>query len=672
MKIALFDLNHSTRGIHTNTVSLGLGLIIKYLKKTVDREFDIKMFKNPEKTMNILKSWVPDIVGITQYVWNSELNLYFASLVKQINPDCLVVAGGPNLEISKFGKISFLKNRPFVDICIAYDGEIPFVEIVNRLLSGETASKIKKNPVSGAYSLDLDSGNLLDAVNPPPRLSSLDVFGPLYENGIFDEQLNDGFHPFVQTHRGCPFQCTFCHTSDSYYSRMLFLSPDIFKRDMDYLGNRFAGQHNIILYIANTNMSLFKEDFPIAEIIREIQKKYDWPRIINVNSGKDPKKLLDMLSIIKFQPGIALQTLTPNVLENIKRKNLPFKNFIVFQNEVLKKTGEVSATELILCLPGETKETFFESLKEVLNSGIQNIVIYSLMNLKGTPLSSEEHARLNGHIIRHRVVPRQFSLINGKKILDTEEVIVGTNTISFEDYLEIRGLSFTITTFFSSAELIPLKKLMIECGLDIAQWVFGVHERLSEFPDIYSNYKNFMKETEDELFPTREAILEFFDKKENYEALCSGRLGDNLLRKYKCIALSKNYESFLELAISEAGELLNGCAEKDKSDSLLKDMFLFLSTRNLKQALENKTMNISKNYNLKYNIPAWLQHTDSSLRLQDFHGSYNYMVMFTDKIRSRFSDFIKMNRDYDLSLQMLYRDGHIKDFWPSWILLNKK
>ena len=220
---------------------------------------------------------------------------------------------------------------------------------------------------------------------------------------------------------------------------MIFQSPEIFKQDMEYLGKRFSGKHNVLLYIANTNMSQFNQDFPIAYIIREIQEKYDWPRFINVNSGKDTQRLLKMLSIIKFQPGIALQTLTPIVLKNIKRKNIPFKDFVSFQRETMLKTGETSTTELILCLPGETKKSFIETLKTVMNSGVQNIVIYTLMKLKGTPLSSDENAKSYGYVTRHRVVLRQFSIVNGTKVLDTEEVIVGTSQMPYTDYIELRG-----------------------------------------------------------------------------------------------------------------------------------------------------------------------------------------------------------------------------------------
>lgn len=669
MKIALLDLNHTTRGVHNNTVPLGLGLISRYLQKTAKHQFDIKIFKDTKKALDILTSWIPDILGISQYSWNSELNLYVAELVKQNNPGCLVVAGGPNLNSSISRRVNFFKEYPFVDICISYDGEIPFTEIVKHLLSGKSVVDIHRAPVAGSYSFDPNTGKLVDSLEVPPRLNSLDVFDSIYTDGFFDEFIDDGFHPFLQTHRGCPFTCAFCHTSNEYYSRMLFLSPDIFRQDMQYLGKRFSGRHDIILYLANTNMGLFQEDFDIAKIIREIQEEYDWPRIINVNSGKDPQKLLKMLSIIKFQPAIALQTLTPDVLKNIRRKNIPFKDFVAFQYEVLKKTGETSSTELILCLPGETKQTFLETLRTVLNSGVQDIVIYTLMNLKGTPLSSEEYyANRFGYLIRHRVVPRQFSVVDGNKILDTEEVIVGTNTMSFEDYLELRGISFTITIFFSSTELIPLKRLLVEYGIDIAEWVFGIHSRLSELPDINSHYEGFMRETKEELFPTRDALLEFFNKPENFQALCSGHFGDNLLRKYKCIVLSSNYKTILTLAASEAYKLLSERLERKKSSDLLNDMVLYLSTREVKIIFENSGLVTDKRFHFAYDIPRWILSSDNHLLLEDFYGSYEYLVKFDEDIKRKAKDFLKMNKDAELSLQMLYRDGNIKDFWPRWTL----
>lgn len=656
LKIALLDLNHLTRGVHTNTVPLGLGLISTYLKNNIKEYIDIRLFKEADRALDTFKSWTPDIVGIAQYSWNSELNLHVANLVREINPRCIIITGGPNLDLSNKGKSEFLKTRR-VDIGVMYDGEIPFCNIVRDILSGKSIDEIKKNPAAGTYALN--QGNLVESSEKPPRLNSLNEFGAIYSTGIFDNFLERGYHPFIQTHRGCPFTCAFCHTSNSYYSRMLFLSPEIFRKDMEYLGKFFRGRRDVVLYIANTNMGLFEQDFEIAKIIKETQKKYDWPRFIDINSGKDSEKLLKMLSIINFQPAIALQTLTPPVLENIKRKNIPFDIYCKFQQEVLKRTGEISTTELILSLPGETKETFLKTLRAVMNSGVQNIVIYTLMNLKGTPLASKEFANKYGNIIYHRIVPRQFSIINGKKIFDTEEVVISTKDMNFEDYLELRGISFVVNSFFSSTELIPLKKFLLEYKIDIAEWIFNIHSKLLDYPDLYKNYKSFLKETKEELFETRKKLMEFFNKEENYKDLVEGRKGDNLLRKYKCKVLSQNYKSYLELAISEVRRLVN-----EKLGSMLDDIMKYLLSRNMEPVLKGDKLPSNKHIVLNYDIPKWLE---SDELLEKFRGSYSYIIKFTSDIKEKFNKFMGMNKDEELSLQILYRDGGIRDLWPVWI-----
>ena len=661
MKIALCDLNHTTRGIHTNTVPLGLGLIYSYFKKKIDHDFEVKIFKNAENFLHILTTWLPSVLGITQYSWNSELNLYIAKHVKILNPHCLIIAGGPNLNLTTPQREIFLKKNSFVDICVAFDGEIPFAEILKRLLNGESSQRIKSNPVPGSYSLSPENGQIIESSEKIPRLQSLNEFGPVYAEGIFKEMLDEGFHPFVQTHRGCPFTCSFCHTSDKYYSKMLFLSSEIFEQDMNYLGEMFADQSNVILYIANTNMSLFNEDFLIADIIRKTKEKYGWPKLINVNSGKNPDKLIDMLKVIHFQPGIALQTLTPHVLQNIKRKNIPFEDFLAFQKKVSTLIEKPSATELILCLPGETKKSFLNTLKKILNSEIENIVIYTLMKLKGTPLALEENAKKYKYLVRHRIVPRQFSRINGELILDTEEVIVSTNTMSYDDYTVLRGLSFIVTVFFSSIELNPLKKFLIEENIDIAQWIFNIHDKIKDNHDLFMVYSQFLNETDSELFLSKQDLKNFYNIQNNYDLLSSGQLGDNLLRKYKCIILSKYFDQLLDLAISEASLALND----SKKNEIFDDLKTFISYRDLRQCINNNSINREK-LHLKYDIPNWLKKRNEVWPLNNYCQPVDYMVTLPQKAKERFNNIVELNKDFDLSLQIMYRDGITMQFWPTW------
>jgi radical SAM superfamily enzyme YgiQ (UPF0313 family) len=669
MKIALLDLNHSTRGVHTNTVPLGLGLIAAYLNKTTALPVEIKIFKDTYKALDTLKEWVPDVLGITQYSWNTQLNLFAARRVKELNPGCFVIAGGPNIYQAEADKIKFLKEENYIDICVVYDGEIIFAEMMKRLAAGESKEDIKSNPESGSYALHPKTADLVEPPGKPARLKSLDVLGTPYADGVFDEFLQEGYHPFVQTHRGCPFSCAFCHTSAPYYNRMLFLSPELFRRDIEYLGKRFRGKYHIPLYIANTNWSLFKEDFAIARVIKEIKEKYDWPHQIHINSGKDPEKLIEMLSVFRYMPGIPLQTLTPHVLENIKRKNIPFEEYIDFQNRVSVKTGRPSATELILCLPGETRATFMETLVKTMDSGTQNIIIYTLMKLRGTPLDTPEYEKKYQYLVRYRIVPRQFSEIDGTKIFDTEAVIVGTNTMSFDDYIELRSLCFTISAFLASSELIPLVKLISEYKVRISAWIFKIHEQLANYPDLFEQYQNFLQETRDELFPTNEKLIDFFSDPGNYAALLSGNLGDNLLRKYKNIVLFDHFDSFLDLALKAAGQLMVETAQtrdKEKAGEILASMKSFLSTRNMKSVLNTGDSYKKKLVRIHYDVPAWLSNSNSDPDIENFRATVDYLVKLPEKTLKELDNIAKMNKDLVLSLQILYRDGTIKEFWPEW------
>jgi len=668
MRIALIDLNHMTLGVHTNTIPLGIGSIAYYLKNNAEH-IDVRLYKNPAKFLDALKDWMPDVLGITQYSWNSELNLYAAQIVKKYNPQCLIVAGGPNLYLSREERLAYLKKQNFVDICVGYDGEMPFAEIVKRLINGKKIKDIRRFPVAGSYSIGTEEERLVESNEKSPRLESLDVFDSIYAAGFFDELLKEGFHPFLQTQRGCPFKCTYCHTGNDYCSRVIFQSAEYFKRDMEYLGKRFSGQHNITLYMANTNFGLFKEDIEIARVIREIQDKYDWPKNININSGNNLDRLSEILSILKykFMPVNSLQTLTPKVLNNIKRKNIPLKDFVSFQKRVTHTIGENTATELILSLPEETKESFLNTVSLVLNSGVQNIVIFTLMALKGTLIASRETAKRYGHVIRHRIVPRAFSEIDGEKIFETEEAVIGTNSMSFDDYVNLRGLTLIITAFASSIEMFPIRKFLMDYELDIAKWIFSIHERISDFPGIYSVYNAFLQETKDELFPSREAIIEFFGKKENYDLLCAGKFGDNLIRKYKRVMLSRHYRDCLQIAFSELRRLVKEGHDLEIFNLFMNDLEVYLKSRDIGHIFNEGYNQTTPEVALHYDIPSWLASLEENVRLEDYKGSFFYSIVTTTYMHNRLKDFRQMNRNPELSLQILYRDGYIKDFWPEWV-----
>ncbi|MFA6600703.1 MAG: radical SAM protein [Candidatus Omnitrophota bacterium] len=669
MKIALLELNHMTLGVHTNTAPLGIGVIAKYLQLQFGASVEVRLFKDAQKFMEAAQTWTPDVLGLGQYAWNSELNLFMARRLKERNSSLVVVAGGPNLELGSLQRADYLRKNPILDICVCFDGEIPMATIVQRLLAGESIQSIRKKPSAGTYSLDPDSLRLLESPEPPPRLPSLDLLGPMYAEGFFDEFLEDGYQPFLQTQRGCPFLCAYCHSGNRYHNKILFQSPSIFRQDMEYLGRRFRGNHNVTIHIANANFSLFKEDFEIADVIREIQEAYDWPISISVNSGKDPKKLMSLVHRLKFKfvPAIALQTLTAKVLKNIGRINIPLESFIDFQKEVGRVIESNPATELILSLPEETKASFMDTVRLVLNSGVQNIVIYTLMSLRGTELDTPEAAEKYGHVFRYRIVPRCFTEVGDEKIFEIEKVIVGTHSMPYEDYLELRGLALIIAVFASSIELMPLRRLLLTYGLDLAEWINDIHKTILGHPVLSPIYRQFIFDTEHEVYETPEAIRTFFGRAENFEALKEGKFGDNLMRRYKTILLSGYFKDCLDIAYEESVAM----AKTNRLDlplELLEDIRVFMKSRNIGDVFRTGyPVGQPTPIVLTYDIPRWLANAGELENLENYRGRFVYTLEVTDYIRKRLHDFQLTNRNPLLSLQILYRDGSIRDFWPIWV-----
>ncbi|MBW2993735.1 hypothetical protein KY317_04135, partial [Candidatus Woesearchaeota archaeon] len=271
------------------------------------------------------------------------------------------------------------------------------------------------------------------------------------------------------------------------------------------------------------------------------------------------------------------------------------------------------------------------------------------MKLNGTPLASDEFKNKYKYVIKHRIVPRQFSLIDNNKIFDTEEVIVGTKDMSFEDYLELRELSFTISSFFNSTELVPLKRFLIENSIELSEWVFNLSNELKNCKEIYSEYLNFIKETKEELFDSRKSLIEFFNDKDNFQDLMDGIRGDNLLRKYKCNIISKYYDKFLEVAFTEAFKLL--------PHEILIDIKKYVETANIKSLIDGKIEN-NMIVELNYDVPSWLD--NKGLK----KGKFVYRLKYP---KEKIKHFKNMFKDPTLSLQIIYRGSRIIHLFPKWI-----
>ena len=83
-KILLADTRYDTVGAHSNYVPIGIGYIGAYLKeKLKDYDIDLKLSTKPEEVFDLIDSWKPDVIGLSNYIWNSNLSNSICEYAKE-------------------------------------------------------------------------------------------------------------------------------------------------------------------------------------------------------------------------------------------------------------------------------------------------------------------------------------------------------------------------------------------------------------------------------------------------------------------------------------------------------------------------------------------------------------------------------------------------------------
>ena len=83
LKIYLCDLTYDTIIFVSDTIPINIGFISSYIKRKLGEKVEIELFKYPNDLLKKIKSDPPDILGLSNYSWNSNLSEYFASIVKK-------------------------------------------------------------------------------------------------------------------------------------------------------------------------------------------------------------------------------------------------------------------------------------------------------------------------------------------------------------------------------------------------------------------------------------------------------------------------------------------------------------------------------------------------------------------------------------------------------------
>ena len=382
--VSFADLTHTGVGINANNNPLAVGYIAAYAKAHLGDAIDARLFKYPAALSRFLAHETPTIACFTNYMWNEALSCAFARL-HQAAPSA---HGGRDGRAELPDRRQRTEGLPRCDTPRSISsstakGRSPFVGLFEALSEIDFDAERFKRDGRRVPGVHYVIGDAMVGGDPAPRILDLSRIPSPYTTGLLDEFFDDKLTPMVQTTRGCPYACTFCHDGIAYMNPTRAFSPERVFEELAYVEARVKTP---TLQLADLNWGMFKADLQTATWLAESRRRSGWPRNIMVATAKNQKeRIVEMSRVLgdALQVGASVQSTDPEVLQNIKRTNISLDAIVkMAKGATDSHTG--SFTEIILGLPGDTSEKHIRSVFDMVDAGIQDLRLFQFILLPGT------------------------------------------------------------------------------------------------------------------------------------------------------------------------------------------------------------------------------------------------------------------------------------------------
>ena len=629
IKIYLGDLTYDTVGISNPVFPLNIGFITSYCKSRFGNKIDIKLFKYIDKLEEAIHDSPPDIMGLSNYCWNKRIGKEMFKILSKENPHALTVFGGPDFPADLPSQQNFMDDNSEVDIYVPVDGETGFSNIVAKALESNSKEEIKKKvldyPIEGCVSRN-NNGKLQFNI-PVIRINKLDEIPSPYLSGIMDEFFDGKLNPMFQTNRGCPFTCSYCVDGSDEVMKVNRFSQQRVKEELEYIASHVP-KNTHSLFISDLNFGMLPDDLKTCDEIVAVQKKYDYPKDIDCTTGKNSKERI--IEAVKRLNGalrlsMSVQSTDVQVLTNVRRDNISLDQ-IMDLAPIIKESGLRTHTEIILGMPGETYQSHVKTLRELLNAKMDDILVYTCMLLDGSELSTPKEREKWKLKTKFRILPRDFvRLPNGKNILEVEEVIIATDSLSFEEYVELRLLAFILHVTNRGIIFDPLLKFLRELKIDVFELIFRMSKNIQSSPksvqEICLSYKT---STKDELWDSPEEIHDHFQDNEKFNRLIEGKEGKNLIQYHYALVTADHMDDWIDYVIDISKQLLIESKLFNKFENQLIEISNFCKGLGHNVLGEDRMVTNPK-FTFTYDIENWLNYES---RLNEFILSTPKQIKF--------------------------------------------
>lgn len=326
-----------------------------------------------------------DVVGCSMYVWNHAFMLEVSRRLKARNPRLTVLFGG--IQATGYGS-RLLEENPWIDYVLKGEAELTFPQFLQARLDGDVAQ------VPNLCHRHEDGVCTNTPTDPRAARRSLCVSSiedlPLpFENRDYLDFLDNVDAPVTaqfETERGCPLSCAFCSWGNGQVVRRRR------REDVERGLATLLDHPNVrAVYLVDANpfldndKGLWLTDFLLQH------NRAGKPVYFELNPEyiRDPRVIDNLARLQGDEMAFGLQSTSEQTLKRCRRR---FNREQYARNVQRLRALNAEANikfSLILGLPGDTYESFLDSLEFAIGLTPSDVYVHDLLVLPGSAMYAD-------------------------------------------------------------------------------------------------------------------------------------------------------------------------------------------------------------------------------------------------------------------------------------------
>ncbi len=371
--------------------------------------------------LNRMSATAPHILAATFYLFNRQRLLTIIRRFKALQPDCIVIGGGPEFDGDNR---TFLAAEPAIDLVLRGEGDVSFPDWLRHC-----DDRDRWHAVPGVCYLDRyghyhDGGWAVTATeldrlpSPYPLLTDI------------------ARKPFIQleTSRGCGNRCAFCRGGGPGGLRFFGL-PRI-RRELQAL--HAAGIRQIRILDRTFNEPESRSQQLLRLFIDEFS---DLRFHLEIDPGRLTDTFVNILADApagQFHLETGIQTLHPDAWRRMRRGNSPQLALSGLRTLTAMPNLSVHA-DLIAGLPGVDPETLRHDINTLVTAGTAEIQLEILKVLPGTPF--RERAANEGLVY---APDPSYEVLRTREMTTTDLAVAGAWSRAIDWFYNVTPLQATV------------------------------------------------------------------------------------------------------------------------------------------------------------------------------------------------------------------------------------